>query len=81
MLGNMPLFYHKLKSLGSAKHVADIYVNTDSEKIKELLRKDFPKVVIIDRPPELLGDKSPDDAYDRIWPEIHKNGAFFTYGM
>ncbi|MCX5782682.1 MAG: acylneuraminate cytidylyltransferase family protein [Elusimicrobia bacterium] len=59
ILGNVPLFYHILRSLESAQSVYEILVNTDSEKIKDLLHKDFPKIVIIDRPPQLLGDKVP----------------------
>lgn len=57
ILGDVPLFYHKLRSLESVRHVCEILVNTDSDKIKSLLLKDFPKVRIIDRPPKLLGDK------------------------
>jgi len=57
ILGDRPLFYHILGSLSAAQRVGDIYVDTDSAKIKDLLRKDFPKVVIIDRPQALLGAK------------------------
>lgn len=59
ILGNVPLFYHILRSLGSAEFVCEIFVDTDSEKIKSLIKNDFPKVVVIDRPAELLGDKVP----------------------
>lgn len=59
ILGDAPLFYHILRSLGQAKQVYEILVDTDSEKIKGLIRKDFPKVTVIDRPPQLIGDKIP----------------------
>lgn len=59
ILGNVPLFYHMLHNLGSAEYVYQILVDTDSEKIKALIHKDFPDVVVIDRPHELLGDKIP----------------------
>jgi len=59
ILGEAPLFYHILRSLLSAKYIREILVDTDSDKIKDLLQKDFPKVKIIDRPPHLLGDKVP----------------------
>jgi len=59
ILGGVPLFYHILRSLESAKFVYEILVNTDSEDIKNLILKDFSKVIIIDRPVELVGDKIP----------------------
>lgn len=59
ILGDAPLFYHILRSLGQAKQVYEILVDTDSEKIKNLIRKDFPRVTVIDRPAELTGDKVP----------------------
>lgn len=59
ILGDVPLFYHILRSLSHAKQVTEILVDTDSNKIKELIRKDFPLVRIIDRPAELTGDKVP----------------------
>lgn len=59
ILGEAPLFYHILRSLGQAKQVYEILVDTDSKKIKDLIRKDFPKVTVIDRPARLIGDKIP----------------------
>lgn len=58
-LGPVPLFYYILTSLEASKNVFQILVDTDSEKIKNLIRKDFQNVIIIDRPLELLGDKVP----------------------
>lgn len=59
MLGNAPLFYHILRSLIQAKRIYEILVDTDSEKIKSLIQKDFPEVIVIDRPAALIGDKIP----------------------
>ena len=57
ILGGVPLFYHILRVLAQAKQVGEILVDTDSDNIKDLIRKDFPRVIIIDRPNELIGDK------------------------
>ncbi len=57
ILGGVPLFYHILRILAQVKQVGEILVDTDSDKIKDFIRKDFPEVIIIDRPDELLGDK------------------------
>ncbi|OGS37165.1 MAG: hypothetical protein A2293_13070 [Elusimicrobia bacterium RIFOXYB2_FULL_49_7] len=59
LLGGVPLFYHVLRSLESAANIREILVDTDSDMIKELLAEDFPQVIIINRPPELLGTKVP----------------------
>ena len=59
MLGRKPLFFHILKSLESTKFVYEIIVNTDSQKIISLIKENFPKVVVIERPQHLLGDKVP----------------------
>lgn len=59
MLGDAPLFYHILRSLTRAKRVYEIIVDTDSEKIKSFIQKDFSGVIVIDRPAALIGDKVP----------------------
>lgn len=59
ILGGKPLFFHILKSLESAKFVYEIIVDTDSQKIMTLIKQNFPKVVAIERPQHLLGDKVP----------------------
>ena len=46
-----------MRVLAQAKQVGEILVDTDSDNIKDLIRKDFPRVIIIDRPNELIGDK------------------------
>lgn len=59
ILGGKPLFFHILESLESAKFVYEIIVDTDSQKIMSLIKQNFPKVVVIERPQHLLGDKVP----------------------
>lgn len=76
MLGGVPLFYHILRSLKNARLVSKIFVNTDSTKIKELIQKDFPDVVVIDRPPELQGDKVPTTALIEYDLKFVKTGYF-----
>ena len=57
MLGGKPLFFHILESLESARFIYEIIVDTDSPKIISLIKKNFPKVLVIERPQYLLGDK------------------------
>jgi len=52
-LSGFPLFYHIIKTLERCRNVSGIYVNTDSEIIKEQISKDFKNVNIIDRPEHL----------------------------
>ena len=54
-MGNVPLFYHILKTLQSCKTISEICVDTDSDIIKELIHKDFKAARIIDRPEHLAG--------------------------
>jgi len=51
-----PLLFYILKALSNSKYIKDIYVNTDSDKISELINKLFPKVNILLRPEENRGD-------------------------
>ena len=59
MFGGKQLFFHIIESLESAKFVSEILVDTDSPKIVDHIRDNFPEVVVIDRPEYLLGDKVP----------------------
>jgi len=59
IFGKDPLFFHILRSLESAKYVDQILVDTDSLQIISLLKQNFPRVSIIERPKHLLGDKVP----------------------
>jgi CMP-N-acetylneuraminic acid synthetase len=59
MLGGKPLFFHILEALELAEFVYEIIVDTDSQKIIDLIKENFPKVIVIERPLYLLGDKVP----------------------
>jgi CMP-N-acetylneuraminic acid synthetase len=56
-LGGKPLFFHILQSLLNSKYIFEVLINTDSNKIKEMVLGEFENVRVIDRPKELLGDK------------------------
>src|SRR3989338_4491781 len=51
-----PLFYMILYTLLKVKYIDTIVVNTDSKTINELIKKDYPAIIIIDRPYSLCGD-------------------------
>jgi len=53
-----PLFYWILSELAKVEQIDNIYVNTDSIRIAELIKEHFPKKVeIINRPSSLCGDE------------------------
>jgi CMP-N-acetylneuraminic acid synthetase len=58
-LGGVPLFHHILRTLESCEHISEICVDTDSDFIKESLRRDFSRVMVIDRPEHLRGGSVP----------------------
>lgn len=58
-LGGVPLFYHILRTLEKCARISEICVDTDSDFIKESLRRDFSGVRIIDRPERLRGGTIP----------------------
>lgn len=58
-MAGRPLFYYILETLEKCKHISSIYVNTDSNIIKDLIRKDFKDINIIYRPENLRGDSVP----------------------
>ena len=52
-----PLYHRILNTLLKSKHISEIVVNTDGIRIKEDLLKNYPgKVVIHDRPNDIIGD-------------------------
>ena len=53
-----PLFYWSIFAAVNASFIDDVYVSTDSEKIKKLVVALFPQVKIIDRPNSLAEDES-----------------------
>ena len=55
-LGDKPLCSWILSTLCKCKRISKVVVDTDSPLVKELLERDFPEVMVIDRPPHLLND-------------------------
>ena len=51
-----PLFHHIASILEQSDRIKEIIINTDSDTIAKDAFKHFPKVRIIDRPPEIRGD-------------------------
>lgn len=55
-LAGKPLFHHILDTLLQCPEITRIAVDTDSPTIMESLNKDYPQVVIIERPEHLRAD-------------------------
>lgn len=51
-----PLYHVVLSTLLQSEYIDNLIINTDSDIIKEDVRKNFESVVIIDRPEEIQGD-------------------------
>ncbi len=58
-LAGKPLFHHILDTLLQCPEISRIAIDTDSPNIMESLRKDYPQVVIIERPEHLRADTTP----------------------
>ncbi len=54
-----PLFHHMVRVMLSCPRIDQIVIDTDSPTIKEQCAKDFPSVVVLDRPEHLLGGMTP----------------------
>lgn len=55
-LAGKPLFHHIMNSLLNVPQISQVVVDTDSEQIMEGLKKDFPEVMILERPESLRAD-------------------------
>lgn len=58
-LAGKPLFHHILDTLLAVPEVNQVVVDTDSEPIMEGLHRNFPQVVVINRPENLRADNVP----------------------
>ncbi len=59
LMNGKPLYHYILETLLKSKYISKVLVDTNSPIIKEGLQKDFPSVVIYDRPEHLWpGDTS-----------------------
>ncbi|MDQ3004225.1 MAG: acylneuraminate cytidylyltransferase family protein [Chloroflexota bacterium] len=54
-----PLFHHIIETLLAVPEIDELVVDTDSEPVMHGLRKNFPSVMIIDRPQHLRADDIP----------------------
>jgi CMP-N,N'-diacetyllegionaminic acid synthase len=59
LLGGKPLIIYSLELLSSIKLINKIIVSTESNKIKNVVKKYFPKLEVMDRPKHLAQDKTP----------------------
>jgi CMP-N-acetylneuraminic acid synthetase len=59
LIAGKPLYHYILTSLQAVKEIDQIVVDTDSEKIIEGLKIDFPSIKIINRPEHLRADTIP----------------------
>ncbi len=59
LLGGKPLFAHVVESLMQCGWVDQIVIDTDSDAVRSIARKQYPNVTIIDRPEHLRNDKLP----------------------
>ena len=58
-LAGKPLFHHIIQTLQAVPEIGQIVVDTDSEPVMDGLRKDFPQVMVINRPDTLRADDVP----------------------
>ena len=54
-----PLYHAIIKVVLKSKYIDEIIIDTDSEEIKKDVIKNFPSVIIIDRPEKNIGDNVP----------------------
>lgn len=58
-LAGRPLFHHIINHLLACPEIQEIVVDTDSQPVMDGLRKEFPKVRVIERPSYLCADMVP----------------------
>jgi CMP-N-acetylneuraminic acid synthetase len=51
-----PLFFHMAEKLLSCDEIDKVVINTDSSMIKELCKKNFPEIILLDRPKSLCSE-------------------------
>ena len=59
LFNNKPLFYHITETLLNCKYVSDIIIDTDSDPIKDLISRDFPNIILLNRPSHLIDGDIP----------------------
>lgn len=56
ILAGKPLFHHVIETLLAVPEITEVVVDTDSERVMDGLRTDFPQIRILDRPENLRAD-------------------------
>ena len=59
LLAGKPLYHHIIFALTSIPEIDDVVVNTDSPKVIEGIKTNFPQVTILKRPKQLSADNVP----------------------
>ena len=54
-----PLFFHMLEKLVKCNEIDKVVINTDSLLIRELCEKDFPEIIVLNRPENLKSEHCP----------------------
>lgn len=54
-----PLYHHMVAAMASCPQIDRIVIDTDSPLIKEECAREFPQVIVLDRPQHLLGGMTP----------------------
>ena len=70
-----PLFHHVLNSLLNCSLISETVIDTDSDTIKEDVRKNFSNVIIVDRPEHLRDGNIPMN--DVLLYDVHQIEADF----
>ncbi len=56
MLAGKPLYQHIIETLLAVPEIGQVLVDTDSDQIREGLHRDFPEVLVTERPEHLKAD-------------------------
>ena len=59
LFNNKPLFYYIIETLQNCKFVSDIIIDTDSRPIQDLILRDFPTIILLNRPSHLIDGNIP----------------------
>lgn len=58
ILGGVPLYFHIIGTLLDCQEISNVVVDTDSGPVMEGLRKEFPQVLVLERPENLRADET-----------------------
>ena len=59
LFNNKPLFYYITETLQKSAYISNIIIDTDSNQIKELILRDFPQIILFNRPDHLTDGNIP----------------------